>query len=254
MVSANVPIRRVAPVPRLLAAVAALVLLVASCGDDDTDDAAPTSSSTTTSTTMVSPTTAADSDGSTAPATTAAPSDDGTTGGEQNPGLGDNCDGSQLPSGGQYVVAAIPADDPDGGLVARQLPDPSSERIDVLAEGTIVDTFIDPESCAVISGGAVWWDIGTPQLATGGWVNTAYLAPIGGDDDQDSFDLEQAQISCVYDGMADACDLLTTFGYPADGNYGLGNSLSQAPDAAIEADCQAGDRLACAEQASRGGE
>ena len=230
--------------------VAAAVLVFTACGDSDSDDAA--TSSTTSSTTAASPTTVAETDGSAAP-TTATASDSGTAGG-QDPGLGDLCNGSQLPSGGQYAVADIPADDPDGGLVARQLPDASSEQIDVLAEGTIVDTFIDPESCAVTSGGAVWWDIGPPQLTTGGWGNTAYLAPVAGEDDEDSFDLEQAQISCVYEDIADLCDLLTTFGYPADGNYGLGNSLSQAPDAAIEADCQAGEALACAEQVSRGGE
>jgi hypothetical protein len=242
-------IRRGGSPVRLLVVVAAAALVFTACGDSDSDDAA---TSPTSSTTAASPTTVAETDGSAAP-TTAASGDDGTTGNE-DPGLGDVCSGSQLPSGGQYAVANIPGDDPDGGLVARQLPDASSEQIDVLAEGTIVDTFIDPESCAVTSGGAVWWDIGTPQLATGGWVNTAYLAPVAGEDDQDSFDLEQAQISCVYEGIADACDLLTTFGYPADENYGLGNSLSQAPDAAIEADCQAGDALACAEQVSRGGE
>jgi hypothetical protein len=235
---------------RVVVVVVAAALVFTACGDSDSEDAA--TSSTTSPTTAASPTTVAETDGSAAPTTTA--SGDGATTGGEDPGLGDLCSGSQLPSGGQYAVADIPADDPDGGLVARQLPDASSEQIDVLAEGTIVDTFIDPESCAVISGGAVWWDIGTPQLATGGWVNTAYLAPVAGEDDQDSFDLEQAQISCVYEGIGDACDLLTTFGYPADGNYGLGNSLSQAPDAAIEADCQAGDALACAEQVSRGGE
>jgi len=241
--------RRGAPF-RALVVVAAAALVFTACGDSDSDDAA--TSSTTSPTTAASPTTVTETDGSAAPTTTGS-GDDGTTGGE-DPSLGDLCNGSQLPSGGQYAVADIPADDPDGGLVARQLPDASSEQIDVLAEGIIVDTFIDPESCAVTSGGAVWWNIGTPQLATGGWVNTAYLAPVAGEDDEDSFDLEQAQISCVYENIADACDLLTTFGYPADGNYGLGNSLSQAPDATIEGDCQAGDALACAEQVSRGGE
>lgn len=236
---------------RVLVVLAAAALVFTACGDSDSDDTATTSS--TSSTTAVSPTTLADADGSAAPPTTGS-SGDGAPAGGESPGLGEPCGGSQLPSGSQYAVADIPADDPDGGLVARQLPDASSEQIDVLAESTIVDTFIEPESCTVTSGGAVWWDIGTPQLATGGWVNAAYLAPVGGDDDQDSFDLEQAQISCVYEGIADACDLLTTFGYPAEGNYGLGNSLTQAPDAVLDADCQAGDALACAEQVSRGGE
>jgi hypothetical protein len=237
---------------RVLAVVAVAALVVSACGDSDADsDDVDTSPGSSPSSTSVGPsTTLADADGSAAPPTTGAT--DGTTS-DDDPGLGDRCRGAQLPSGGQYAVTNIPADDPDGGLVARPLPDASSEPIDVLAEGTIVDTFIGPESCAVTSEGAVWWDIGTPQLATGGWVNTAFLAPVGGDDEQDSFDLEQAQIACVYEGIGDACDLLTTFGYPADQNYGLGNSISQAPEAVIDADCRAGDALACAEQASRGG-
>ena len=237
---------------RVLAVVAIATLVVASCGDSDANDGDATSG-TSTSTTAVTPSTTA-TDASIAPPTTAAvDTGGGETAGAEDPGLGDRCSGSQLPSGGQYAVTNIPADDPDGGLVARQLPDPSADQIDVLAEGTIVDSFIEPESCAVISGGAVWWDIGTPQLATGGWVNAAYLAPVGGDDEQDSFDLERAQLACVYDGDADACDLLTTFGYPAEDNYGLGNSLSQAPDDVLAGDCGTGDALACAEQARRGG-
>ncbi len=238
---------------RALVIIAIAALVVASCGDSDSDDGDAATGTTTSSTSMTPSTTS--TGGSAAPPTTGAADTGGAeTGDADDSGLGDRCTGAQLPSGGQYAVTNIPADDPDGGLVARPLPDPSSEQIDVLAEGTIVDTFIGPESCAVLSGGAVWWDIGTPQLATGGWVNTAFLAPVGGDDEQDSFDLEQAQISCVYEGVADACDLLTTFGYPAADNYGLGNSLSQAPDAVLDADCRAGDALACAEQAARSGE
>lgn len=240
------------PTFRVLSVVAAATLVFTACGDSDSDDTDTATSSSTSSTSVAPSSTVVEADGSAAPATTVA-RDDGTTTAE-DADVGDRCSGSQLPSGGQYAVTDIPADDTDGGLVARQLPDASSDQIDVLGQGTIVDTFIEPESCAVTSGGAVWWDIGTPQLATGGWVNSAFLAPVGGDDDQDSFDLELAQISCVYENITDACDLLTTFGYPAEDNYGLGNSLSQAPDAVLDADCRAGDALACAEQASRAGE
>lgn len=243
------PTRSTRPVLVVLAAAA---LVLGACGDSGDDSDVSASSSTTTTSTSSSTTVTATDDAIASTPTEI--SGDTAVGGDRSPGLGDACSGSQLPSGAQYAVAGIPADDPDGGLVARQLPDASAEAIDVLVEGTIVDTFIDPESCAVTAAGAVWWDIGTPQLAAGGWVNTAYLAPVGGEDDQDSFDLEQAQIACVYEGIADACDLLTTFGYPADGNYGLGSSLSQAPDGVIDADCRAGDALACAEQASRSGE
>lgn len=94
-------------------------------------------------------------------------------------GIG-TCTSGQLATGGQYAVANIPDNDPDGGLVAHSLPGVNEPIRDVLTEGTVVDTFADAASCAVVSDGAVWWEIGTPQLATGGWVHSGFLAPADG--------------------------------------------------------------------------
>ena len=55
------------------------------------------------------------------------------------------------------------------------------------------------------------------------------------------------------EGEGGACDILEQDGYTADGNYGLGNSYSMAPDDDIADQCDAGDDIACAEQESRKG-
>lgn len=222
---------------RLLAATAVALLALGACGSDgdDTDENADS----TTTTTAVDETT-----------TTAAP-DDGTDATDTPTGIG-TCDDSQLPIVATYVVTGIADDDPDGGLVARHLPGAGEDAIDVLPQGEYVDTLAEADACAVTADGGVWWDIGTPLLATGGWVNTQYLeVPL--DEDQDSYDLVKTQVACVYEGFAEACDLLEMDGLTAQGNYGLGNSYSMAPDDAISSQCDEGDEIACAEQEYRKG-
>lgn len=59
------------------------------------------------------------------------------------------------------------------------------------------------------------------------------------------------QLACVYIGEQESCDTLVSAGFPAEGNYGLGNSLSQVPDNFIASDCANDSRLACAEISSR---
>lgn len=238
-------------------------LLAVACGDAATtsEPAAVTS----TPAVELAPTTAAP--GGSEPAVTTAPAATGTEPGptvaameppeDDSPPVGTApCGSDQRPVAGEYAVVNIPADDPDGGLVARRLPGAGSEQLDVLPAGTIVEAFGNRELCAVAADGGVWWEIGTPRLATGGWVNSRFLEPLGGGSGegggQDDFDTTLAQLACVYQGDTNACDLLETFGLPASDNYGLGNSYSQAPDAVLSEDCEAGDLLACAELASRG--
>lgn len=223
---------------RLLAGIAVALLALGACGSDDDDS--DTSSDTTTTVVESGGSTDADSDGDT---------DSGSS-----TGIG-TCSSGQVASADAYAVTGITADDPDGGLVARVLPGAGEEARDVLTEGTVVDTTSDAEACAVTSDGAVWWDIGTPQLATGGWVNSKFLEPLGSpvDTDQDSYDVEAAQILCIYEGDGGACDLLVQDGLTEDSNYGLGNSYSMAPDDAINQQCLDGDNIACAEQEARKG-
>lgn len=229
---------------RMAAAFAAAVLVIAGCGDDDDGDE------------VESTTTTEASEGSQDEGTDESDDSEADEQGADELGIG-ACSSSQLPSDASYVVSGIPADDPDGGLVARMLPGADEEQIDVLAEGTVVDTLTEADACATTGDGAVWWDIGTPQLATGGWVNSSFLEATGSsgppDTDQDSYDLEKAQIACIYEGEGGACDILEQDGYTADGNYGLGNSYSMAPDDDIADQCDAGDEIACAEQEFRKG-
>lgn len=245
---------------KVLMIVGVMVLVVGACSSNDPDPVADTTTTVATAPTEPAPTpteaapTPTDPAGPDAPT----PTEPGEPPLDEPPSPASACADSQLPTAAQYAVVDIPIDDPDGGLVARMLPDASSDAFGVLAEGTVVDVFADFASCAVTSDGAVWWNIGTPQLATGGWVNTGFLAPVGEGpppaEGEDDFDVVTAQISCVYEGFDGACDILEAFGYPASDNFGLGNSLSQAPDEFLIDDCDAGDRLACAELAFRGGE
>lgn len=246
-----------------------IALVASACGAGDSDDAdtsttvpapettgvAPETSAAPESTdvgepaTVVTETTAAPE--TTAPATTAEAASGETA-----------CSPAQAPDGGEYAVTNIPADDPDGGLVARLLPGTAGERIDVLPEGTVVDSDAERPGCVVTADGGVWWAIDTPTLATGGWVNSRFLGPVGsgggdGSDDgggEDDFDIALAQLDCVYRGNEESCDLLVTFGIgTADDNHGLGNSYSQAPDDAIVELCTVdADAIACAEGELRG--
>jgi hypothetical protein len=59
------------------------------------------------------------------------------------------------------------------------------------------------------------------------------------------------QADCVYRAAVAACDRLESEGLGADTNYGLGNSLTQAPDDLLGEDCAAYLALACLELESR---
>jgi hypothetical protein len=59
-------------------------------------------------------------------------------------------------------------------------------------------------------------------------------------------------IDCVYKGDKDgSCQTLLDAGYRAEGNYGLGNSFTQAPLVPLRTDCLAGQQLSCAELDAR---
>ncbi len=182
-------------------------------------------------------------------------------------GAENNCNVGQLDdSHAQYVVGNIPDDDPDGGLVVRLLPGADGPRSTVLPAGTdvTVDSDLGGNICVVI-GSSVWWHIGpSPELAVGGWINSAYVYDISGETDEgigdeenagqgeDDFDIELAQIECIYNGSDQACDLLTTFVAGPEDNYGLGNSYSMAPSEFLASDCLIEfDQIACAELRTR---
>ncbi|MDO8361626.1 MAG: hypothetical protein Q7V88_01905, partial [Actinomycetota bacterium] len=60
------------------------------------------------------------------------------------------------------------------------------------------------------------------------------------------------QARCIYLADQEACDTLEQgLGLGPDGNYGLGNSLTQAPDEAASQACVDGDPLYCLEISSR---
>lgn len=238
----------------------AVTLVFAACGSGDSDDDATTTTTAEAAATTATPTTTGEpatvEPETSAVETTAAPATTTATGPGESP-----CSAAQAPDGGEYVVTNIPADDPDGGLVARLLPGTGGERIDVLPEGTVVDSDAERPGCVVTADGGVWWAIDTPQLATGGWVNSRFLAPASGEaatppagEGEDDFDVALAQVDCVYRSNGASCDLLVTFGVgTADDNYGLGNSYTQAPDDAIVDQCTVeGDAIACAEGEARG--
>lgn len=260
------------PLRRGLALAAAFTLTLAACGGSD-DETAEAAEVTTTAAVEPTETTAGEETVATtddevdeAPEDETASDDEGAaddgSSAEEIP-FG-NCDADQAPIPGQvYGVSNIPADDPDGGLVARQLPGSSEQAINVLPDGTIVDIFEDDE-CVVLSDGSIWWFVNTPLLATGGFVNSAFLAgqtDLGqeGDgsaagEDEDGFDVVLTQIDCVYFAGAESCALLVTFGIgTADDNYGLGNAYSMAPSGFLAEDCLVSfDEIACAELELRG--
>ncbi|MEZ5226757.1 MAG: hypothetical protein R2710_08770 [Acidimicrobiales bacterium] len=159
-------------------AVAASALLIAGCGGSGSSSDETLASDASSSTTVAadtSSTTSADTDGDvTAPAKDAAVTAAAASG--EIP-FG-NCSSAQAATPGQvYSVSNIPANDPDGGLVARLLPGSDEQRIDVLPDGTIVDIFADDLDCVVLGDGSVWWFVNTPLLATGGYVNSVPRRP-----------------------------------------------------------------------------
>lgn len=91
------------------------------------------------------------------------------------------CASEQHSPGGEFVVMDIPAGDPDGGLVARQFAGTEYPARGVIPEDITVDTFAEDSeypTCFVTADGSVWWEIGHPILAAGGWVNASYLGPV----------------------------------------------------------------------------
>ena len=149
-----------------------IALVAASCGSDDAGTAAELTSTTTTPATAA--TTAADSeaaDTEVAGATAQSPApqvDD-----DRPVAFGEPCGNDQLPVLEQMEISA------DGGLRARQLPG-DGDIIRVLPDGTVVDTFGEAQDCGVLADGSVWFQIGTPLLATGGWVHSGFLEPTTG--------------------------------------------------------------------------
>jgi hypothetical protein len=111
------------------------------------------------------------------PNTNSDPADETSTDGtddDRPAAFGEPCTEAQAPAVDTYVVVAESAS--SGRLVARQLPGPNMAPITALPNGSLVDVSADALDCAVVAD-QVWWNIGTPQLATGGWVNSANLMP-----------------------------------------------------------------------------
>lgn len=88
---------------------------------------------------------------------------------------------------------------------------------------------------------------GAPSPADSSGGSTATTSAGGASDAE----IQDLQASCVYGADSQACNQLAAAGFPADTNYGLGNSLSQAPDAGLVDDCGTGSQLACLELESR---
>jgi len=82
------------------------------------------------------------------------------------------CNTFDSASRGFYRVVNIPADDPDGGLVAHVSPGVDADVTDVLAEGTAE---LQISGCQVLNDGALWW-----LVDDHGWVNAYYLEAVRG--------------------------------------------------------------------------
>ena len=123
-------------------------------------DAAQTSSTT------IPPTTAAPT--TAAPATTATPA-------TSAPVLANaTCTTAALPQDTEIEVANVPANDRDGGLNIRQLPDPSSPVLGTFINGT---DFAPTGGCDTRPGGSIWWEV-TGQGITG-WANASFFEARG---------------------------------------------------------------------------
>lgn len=133
-----------------LAVVLAAALGAAGCGSDSGDAAATGATATTP--------TASGSAGTTT-ATSAAT---------------ELCDDDQEPNGLDHAVVALPADDPDGGLVVLADAGVGNARLAVMPSGTAVITTNDPATCAVVADGGVWWRVDNGS-GLRGWVNSRYL-------------------------------------------------------------------------------
>ena len=81
------------------------------------------------------------------------------------------CSAAQLHDGSQtYMVINVAPNDPDGGLVIRDQPGLSQNRLGAL---DFDETGITVTSCAVGPQGVVWWELGGQF----GWVSASFLAP-----------------------------------------------------------------------------
>ena len=166
------------------------------------------------------------------------------------------CSLNQLPDGLEYEVANISATDSDGGLVVRTGAGYSHTRVGTLLMGTLIGSYSSTQDCQVTPNGAVWWHISTDEFGQG-WVNAKYLEiPVEWmyEDAGYYFDFatEEVQAHCVYLGFADACAELEMRGFYADSNYGLGNSLTMAPDADLWSACELYLSVECYELDARG--
>lgn len=178
---AEAPGRRT-PAARALLLLGSLAMAVSACGGSDgagseivTDPGAETTVSTVAGDT--------DAEDSAADNTAAEDSAAGTATGEtgtDDAAAGNSsgatsstatCSSSQLASG-TYLVTNIPANDPDGGLVARSAAGAGSSALFVLPELSGVFPGGGADDCVVLDG-SVWWQ----AFDDGGsyWVNSAYL-------------------------------------------------------------------------------
>lgn len=178
-----------------LSLMTALALLAAACGSDTatsadpdtstvTDGAATTGASETTETTEDDAEDDAEDvsdEGDSEVATTAVSGDDVT-------GSRPECSTDQFGTG-TFIVTGIPANDPDGGLVARSAPGPDNEAFGVLPPdyGVFVSGEID--SCSVV-GDSVWWAFSEEGETS--WVNSAFLGRYEGIADREAVGTEAA--------------------------------------------------------------
>ncbi|MGH1504450.1 MAG: hypothetical protein ACRBI6_12900 [Acidimicrobiales bacterium] len=169
---------------RALVLLAAVAMAASACGSSGSDaadaDAAvdATAEETTETGNDAAPADGSDADGTTSDDAEDGAAEDGTAAegaGTDNSGGSTSststCSSSQLPTGG-YLVTNIPANDPDGGLVARSGAGSSSSSLFVLPELSGVFPGASSDDCVVLDG-SVWWQ----AFDEGGayWVNSAYL-------------------------------------------------------------------------------
>lgn len=163
----------------LLATLIALVVVAAGCGDnaqdaqqtevevgvtetteavDDTDTTTDTGSDTDTDTSVAGD-----------PSNTSGSDDTASSGTDGWPdGV---CTLDQWDGGRFLAVSGIPADDPDGGLNVRAVPE-DGERLATLPEGTVVGV----EDCLVADDGSNWMAVTAWTADVAGWVNGRYLS------------------------------------------------------------------------------
>ena len=126
--------------------------------------------------------------------------------------------------------------------------DESSATTDAAAEVTTGPTTVPSTLASVSDGGEdepADTAIGTAQTEVGS-------VDLAGMSDEDLNDYELLADGCVYGGDATACSTMEAqYGVGADSNYGLGNSLTQAPTDALVGECQSFRSIACSELRTR---